>query len=229
MKARKEKPYYPARLMDTLAKIEEYALVAICAPSGSGKTTAVREYLARRKDVLRVLWYTSFGERANTSWERICDLCNQVDPVVVSTLRSLGFPRRETLSILAEKIQQVQCDTKTIIVIDNAQMLQSNLSHTLLNALAMHHNEQLHVVVITQNPLDTPTKPVSSPDVAYIGTDAFFFSADEACTYFERNECALTQNDLQQVMEHTMGGGCSIAPSTAGIPAIGEDPRRSRY
>ena len=57
--------YFPLRLQDQLAQIPNYSLTLVKAPSGFGKTTAVREYLESMKKEgkgIVLKWYTCLGE-----------------------------------------------------------------------------------------------------------------------------------------------------------------------
>ena len=56
--------YFSQHLREILAGIPSYGLTVIEAPSGFGKTTALREYLTREQKTARVRWYTCFGESA---------------------------------------------------------------------------------------------------------------------------------------------------------------------
>ena len=51
--------YFSQHLREILAGIPSYGLTVIEAPSGFGKTTALREYLTREQKTARVRWYTS--------------------------------------------------------------------------------------------------------------------------------------------------------------------------
>lgn len=202
----KVKEYYPPRLMASLRGISEYCLTAVCAPSGSGKTTSLREYFARQqKRGVRLLWYASFGETQDTGWARICDLFAEVDPDTAAQMKKLGFPVRQNLSLLAELIQNLRCDTETVFVIDNAQLFCSDIPHELLCVLSMHQAERLHIVIITQTRLDTPEIPLNAPGVLFIGAEAFLFTAEESDAYFKLNGVDLTAHELGQVMDNTLG------------------------
>ena len=48
--------YFSRHLWETLADIPTYGLTVIEAPSGFGKTTALREYLAREQKMADVRW-----------------------------------------------------------------------------------------------------------------------------------------------------------------------------
>ncbi len=53
---------FSRRLEQALAEIPAFGLTVIEAPSGFGKTTALREYLNREHRQADVRWHTCFGE-----------------------------------------------------------------------------------------------------------------------------------------------------------------------
>ena len=67
--------YFPAQVKNQLAQISCYPLTVVEAPSGFGKTTAVREYLKENlpEDVWNH-WYTCLGEPRTVAWGNICTL-----------------------------------------------------------------------------------------------------------------------------------------------------------
>lgn len=221
-KTAKEKLYFPPRLMDTLADICNYPVTVVSAPSGSGKTTAVREFLARRqKEGTRVLWYTAFGETPGTAWERICKLLGKVDSGTASLLYALDFPVRQTLSALAEVVPQLRCEQETVFVVDNSQLFKSRVPYELVCALAQHGCAQFHLVIISQNPMEAPAHPMSAAGVLFLDAAIFFFSEEDAAGYFLQNGAVLTQAELDQVMENTLGWAAALRLQLLGYRQTG--------
>ena len=61
-KDRRPKYYFPRQLKEQLAKISQHPVTVLEAPSGFGKTTAVREYLKEKlPEGARQYWYTCLG------------------------------------------------------------------------------------------------------------------------------------------------------------------------
>ena len=67
--------YYSDRLMKKLRMIHSLPVTVIEAPSGHGKTTAVRDLLqsSRPKNV-QVLWFTAQDEAAAAGFHRLCQI-----------------------------------------------------------------------------------------------------------------------------------------------------------
>lgn len=68
----KDDYYLSERLLHELRKIPQYPLTVVEAPSGAGKTTAVREYLKEHvAQTINEYWYTAIGETAYKAWANI--------------------------------------------------------------------------------------------------------------------------------------------------------------
>ena len=79
MKLNKDKSYELLYISDhlkkQLEKIERFPLTIVEAPSGFGKTTAIREYLRENPSAgSYVKWYTCLGESSAKAWSGICNL-----------------------------------------------------------------------------------------------------------------------------------------------------------
>ncbi|RBP66752.1 AAA domain-containing protein [Alkalibaculum bacchi] len=176
---RDTKDYYlSGRLLQELEKILDYPLTVIEAPSGAGKTTAVREYLKEYiPQSVNEYWYTAIGETPARVWEYIYDAFYPFDSETAEALKYLGTPARETLGDIARLLKSCRCEAPTVLVIDNYQLIQSDIQREIISALSYNGSSNLHIVIITQE-LDLPA-PGSTYNsrILTIGKDTLFFTA----------------------------------------------------
>ncbi len=197
--------FVPDRILAGLDAISQYALTVLIAPSGSGKTVSVQEYL--RKNIMapaKAHWYIAFGESLQTIWRRLCAVIAKIDSKTGIALQSLHTPERECLSEIAEIMQGIQCPDPTVFVIDNYQTIQNGAPYELLLAMSQHGNSNLHIVVITQQ-LDWGPMPLSAPHIARLDTKHFLFTEAETATFSELCGFQLTKSELRALMQHTSG------------------------
>ena len=84
--------FVPARLVGRLSEMAGAPAAFVEAPSGFGKTTAVREFLRARG--ARALWHTCLGEPAARSWGALCRMLSEFAPEAAGfSLGSLAKPR----------------------------------------------------------------------------------------------------------------------------------------
>lgn len=123
-----QKIFLPEKLKEQLAKIPYFPVTVVEAPSGFGKTTALREYLnATITDNARQYWYTCLSESPLVAWMGICDMFSNISFEMARNLKKLGFPTMETLMYISAAFKDIDCKDEIYIVIDNYQIIKSDL------------------------------------------------------------------------------------------------------
>ena len=198
--------YFPKLLLGQLAQILEYPLTWVEAPSGFGKTTAIKEYLAEACPTTNVYWYTCLGEPPYKAWDSICNIISAVNKTTVEKIKNLGIPCEDTLYDMIELIDAITCTEQTVLVIDNYQLIRNEILDMLSNAFTggFHHN--FHVVIITQ-PLKKKlsSNTVSSPQKLLIDRSYFFFSKEAISIFFMQSGIRLSANELDHIWRSTEG------------------------
>ncbi len=149
--------YFSRHLRDVLAEIPSYGLTVIEAPSGFGKTTALREYLAREQKEADVRWYTCLGESAGRSWAGISRLFGSrksreggTEDGISGELQEVGEPSPENLADIACLISGYSQAEPTFVVIDNYQLFDSPVRKRCIAAFSACMHENLHIILVTQ-------------------------------------------------------------------------------
>ncbi|WMJ78236.1 MULTISPECIES: helix-turn-helix transcriptional regulator [unclassified Sedimentibacter] len=198
--------YVPERILNKIEQTLHSSLTLIEAPSGFGKTIAVKEYLSNKKDKnLKYLWYTCLGESAAAAWNGICAILEQADSLAARKLRLLGMPCDENLVQICKYIQEIRCSFDTVFVVDNFQLIRDQLPQLLLEAISNHKNYYLHFIIISQ-PSHKENLYVSHPSVMkYIGESIFMYEKDDVRQLFLHNGIRLTANENRDVYRMTEG------------------------
>ena len=202
--------YFPPNLQNQLAKISDYPLTLVEAPSGFGKTTAVREYLASMEKEGKgdVRWYTCFGESPDKTWSGICNLFRNLDCTMADALANLGGPEREILPDVVALLQQYHPPKLAYLVIDNYQFFATPIQKALLTALSACRSKNLHIVVITQ-PLDFNSNDVEttqSGDAYHIITDEdFIFDHASIAKYCHLGAITITAKAIEHIQSISHG------------------------
>ena len=102
------------KLKRQLAQIPNHPLTVVEAPSGFGKTTAVREFLKEYlSDGACEYWYTCLSEPASIAWKNICELLSNIDIDVADKLQMLGKPSMNTLMGIPAILKNLNCSIET--------------------------------------------------------------------------------------------------------------------
>jgi LuxR family maltose regulon positive regulatory protein len=167
--------YFPERLKKKLAQISSYPATVVEAPSGFGKTTAVREYL--KENIPRGAcerWHTCLGEPPSKAWEGICGLFAGVNRDAAETLRQLGPPTMDTLADVASVMREVRAPAETYLVVDNYQLFENEIPREAIDAFSVHACDNLHIIFIAQ-PLFAPKQSIHNANIHRLGKNDFFF------------------------------------------------------
>ncbi len=197
---------FPRYLRALLERIPGHPLTVVEAPSGFGKTTAVREFLGEPvRTNSRRNWYTCFGERPSKAWEGFCRLFGNVDMAVAQKLKGFFPPTLETLPDIAALLGQCRCDGETFLVIDNYQLFETDIPCGLIGAFSAHENENLHMIFITQ-PL-----PSFGGDIRHSGhihrldTKDFFFDRESTARLCRLSGAKVSESDVDYIQSVSEG------------------------
>lgn len=198
--------YLPERVKKTLSAIYNYPATVVEAPSGFGKTTAVREYLITHtfRDTNKY-WHTCLGEPIEKSWNAFCTSLANFNEATAGYLKRLGIPTDDNLADVADAMRRCDGKNETYIIIDNFQYMYENLPDYIIDALASHNNPKLHIIFLTQ-PTGYPNKrKMQNENIFYIGSKVLSFTISDTGEYLEKNGIILNKNELSNIYKITEG------------------------
>ena len=174
--------FVPARLVGRLSEMAGAPAAFVEAPSGFGKTTAVREFLRTRG--ARALWHTCLGEPAARSWGALCRMLSEFAPEAAASLAALVLPTRENLADAAAIVRGIAPEQEVFIVVDNYQLFRSELRREIMEVFSMHGGG-LHMVFISQ-PLDFSSDVLGWGHILRVTAKDFLFDrrARRSCAAF---------------------------------------------
>ncbi|MDF3004442.1 MAG: ATP-dependent transcriptional regulator, MalT-like, LuxR family [Oscillospiraceae bacterium] len=199
---------FPKLLEGQLTQMLNYPLILVEAPSGFGKTTAVKAYL--KSDVSlaagNVYWYTCLGEPVHKAWESICNILFSLDNDTVLKMKSLGVPCKNNLYELIELIRKISCQQETVLVIDNYQMIRNEYFDALDNAFFNGFNPNFHIIVITQPPKKKSiANTLQHAHRLVIDRTYLFFSKEDTSLFFRQSGIRLSDDELNSIWQNTEG------------------------
>ena len=201
-----QKYYFSERLKKQLAQISHSPLTVVEAPSGFGKTTAVREYLnENRTHGAQEYWYTCLGESPAMAWVGICELFSNINCKVADDLKNLKIPTMETLFYMSTYLRDLRCKTDTYLVIDNYQLINSDIPRELISVFSMHGDPKLHMIFITQQLPSKQHGAIHNSNIYTIDASSFFFDRKGTADLFRMEGIRLTDDELEKVFMSTEG------------------------
>lgn len=203
--SKRQKYYFPDKLTAQLGQIAQYPLTVIEAPSGFGKTTAVREYLKSAHPQAACVWYTCLGESAFGAWNGVCALFAGINSEIADGLKSLKTPTRDTLFYIADYLKRFKCRKETFLIVDNYQLVNFDLHRELINVFSMHGNPNLHMIFIMQQLDFEQQLSAHNDNIHTIDAAAFFFDREGIANLFRTEGLKLTDGALERVFKSTEG------------------------
>ena len=196
---------FPDKLKNQLCQIMKYPLTIVEAPSGFGKTTAIKEYLRSEQAQSVSEWYTCLGESATFAWLNICELFSIVDGKIAEEMKNLKVPTVDTMFYIREYLKVLKCTKKTYLVIDNYHLIKFTIHRDLINLFSMHNDPNLHIIFITQQ-LDCGQRPnVHNNNIFTIDASFFYFDKEGIASLFRMERLRLNEHELDNVYKNTEG------------------------
>lgn len=187
-------------------------LFFVISGMGSGKTTAVREFL-RKKRKIKYVWF-SF-ERDMTEdiwlWVRFCKTLEKTDVQLGRRMLKYGIPQ-STLDMerLIHSISSVM-ETETVVVLDDVQLCSSKMLKGVIEKVAAANIPMLHIVLISRKePLENAYTLVDTGKAKMMTSRNFEFSKIECEDFFILNDAPLTDTDVDILYEKTKGWASAL-------------------
>ena len=198
--------YFSDKLQKQLARIPGYPLTVVEAPSGFGKTTAIREYLRENlPPEAREYWYTCLGESPAVAWKGICELLANANQEIAANLKSLELPTMDTLLYMMAILREFECERETYLVIDNYHLVDFDIHRELMSVFAMHTSPNLHIIFITQQLGLNQHFSIHDANIHTISAPAFFFDRQGTASLFRMEGIRLGESELESVFMSTDG------------------------
>ncbi len=198
--------YFSDKLKRQLGQISHHPLTIVEAPSGFGKTTAVREYLKEQiSHGACEYWYTCLGESASMAWMGICELFSNINVRVADDLKDLKMPTMDTLFYITAYLRDIHCQAETYLVVDNYQLVNCDIPRELIGVFSLHGNPELHMIFITQQ-LETKQQiSIHNNNIHTIDASSFFFDREGTASLFRMEGIRLTDEELERIFMSTEG------------------------
>lgn len=203
--------YFSKQLKEKMKGLGNYPLTVVEAPSGFGKTTAVKEYLKEVSGATSLsCWYTCIGESPLKTWNGICELFEEIDKAAATNLKNLGLPTLEILTDFVLILRKLRCLSETFLIIDNYQLFNIEIQRQLINAFSVHGNNRLHIIFITQPLISKIEDTVHYANIYNIDIRDLMFDKEGIKNYFRMTGLVLSENEIENLLTNTEGWVAAI-------------------
>jgi LuxR family maltose regulon positive regulatory protein len=201
--------FFPERLRKRLARIAAHPLSVVEAPSGFGKTTAVREYLGtlnKPETSGHVFWRMIGEENRQSEWEVLCSAMGSVDLERSEELSRLAVPYGgDELLRMRNILKRIKCESESFIVIDNYQFVRERIPEKYMENFYQSLPPNLHLILVTQlvNPVSAGV--LRDNNVNCIRKNYLDFTADDITAYYKLCGLHTTKKQADEIYRFTEG------------------------
>lgn len=199
--------FFPKQLMERLNAVKVYPLTLAAAPSGFGKTTALRHFFDTQiSETAQLIWHTFPAQPPNVCWKAFCALIGQFDPESAQRLTAAGAPDTDTLPEIEQIFKNLCCPEETYLVLDDLAAWKLPGMGAFLTALSRHGGKALHVVAAAQLlSLEEQAAMLENSRFFVLRESAFAFSREDIDAYYRQAGVSLTPMQLEEVRQITEG------------------------
>jgi len=194
------------RINKMLSQIFEVPLFFISASMGYGKTTAVKSFFEKKKDVQNIWFYGENEDNDMWMWKKFCSLIKGINSNLSKRLIDYGFPENnievhEIIDIIREELKQ-----KTVLVIDDWYDEKTIYINYLIKAVALAEIPDLHIVILSRNkPRGNYLELEIKQKCIVLSQDEIGFTFEETVEFFEINQFKLTDKEKIELYDYTDG------------------------
>lgn len=200
----KQNLYFPKYLNQTLEKIVNYPLTIVVAGSGYGKTTAVSSFFNKQSN-LKKYCYTFLGEPTDKAWHNMARIFCYIDEAVGNYLQNINEPKLEELGDISFYLNQLNCYEETILIFDNFHQSGFQEIEILLQVLAGHNCDNLHIVLLTQPLIDIELEALNLNNMHLINQDDLKYDQNSIVGFFRNDNLILLNEQLEYLEKYSEG------------------------
>lgn len=203
-------PFFCDRLMRLLKRTCESKVSILVAPTGYGKTTAVKELEAVSD--LPFYWFSARWEDVKGDFANLCQFVKQFDADAAARLEEISNTSLTRLHEVASVIKDVksQSGEDIVVVLDDIHMLTERTSPIILDALLMHDNPKVHILLLG-HPFSLPVLRFDPYAVHWIGVGELALKQKDLIAFYRLNGFDMSEAEADEMYEQTLGWPAAVS------------------
>ncbi len=198
--------YFSDKLQHKLNQLRFVPTAVMEAPSGYGKTTAIRDYfVSGLPQGTPVYWFTGVEETPVSAYRRLCNNIASIDREAGAHLLKIELPNAATIGKVTDALKTIRCIHETYLVIDDFQLLYNVLPEAFFKALFEHGNKNLHIIFITQILSKEQRVFIKGHDWLFIDASDLKLNAYDIHYYYSLAGADISYKDAQTITSLTDG------------------------
>ncbi len=213
-----------AHIKKDLEHIFSTPLFFVISSMGFGKTTAVREFLNKKRKI-KNLWFTFDEETTEDiwTWVKFCRTVEMTNAQFGKKMFERGMPRTDLdFDYLIAEIKSIM-ESEVVVVLDDMHLCQSPVLSNIAERVACAGIPNLHFVIIGRSYPLMDVDDLAAQNKAYImRQENFEFSKIESEDFFILNDAPLNESEVEELYRKTKGWTSALYLALLHYRAYGE-------
>ena len=197
--------YITDKLTDSLKELPAYGITFVSAPSGFGKTIALKDFL--RSISRKCIWINVASDSKDIFWADFCDIVSEIDRDRAQELRSYDYPQNEkNIAAIRNVLKRLCIPEETYLAIDNYHLVENPFFDLLISYMVEILPEDIHVIFLTQGISSSLIEElIGKRKILSVTKEAFAFSPKDIVTFFSLHELKISEEQAQKLYDYTEG------------------------
>jgi len=200
-------------LIYTFNKLKKHRLLAVCAPAGYGKTTAVTQWLDKDTRAKAILSLDEYDNDLTGFCERFCAALYTCQPrnetlnAFVSHPSFQNAPKEFTL----RAISALSARKQAVLVLDDLHLIHDNKILQFLVVLIGRLPKNFQIVLISRHDLPLSLSELWLKGQAVrISAEQFLFTIKDIMALYKNRDILITQAQAKDIIQQTQGWAIGI-------------------
>lgn len=193
------------KLENKLSSIYDYPVTIVEAPTGYGKTTAVREFL--KASGKPYIWFNIDSDNIERTFGDMCAKLKTINETASHKIKAAGIPfDRNSCNQIVDAVNSISYIEPTVFVVDNYHLVANKYFNELIKDLSGGVREQTRIVFITQAINSNSTfELILSKKINYFSKMDFELSKSDMIAYYKACGIKLEDEEADFLYSYTEG------------------------
>ena len=202
--------YYSDELLEKLEKIVEEKTTLIEAPTGYGKTTAIKDLMQNAQNRgATVEWITVAEEPVGAFCNRFFTALNRIDNKI-EEISDTEDPFHHCPGKVIDMLAGMTCEKETFLIIDNLDLIQGKIPEEIFRSLIGHGGEGLHIILITRTIYHAYAAILGNADIYTLRTKDFCFTTEDIFQFYKVNSMPVSMHQAIEIANYTQGWAVAV-------------------